>query len=209
METLLVVNSSLFGAQSKSRQIAEDLVAAWRRTHADATIIDRDLRSRPPAHLTDATLAALATPADERSDAQAQIVASADQLIEEVEAADTLVIAAPMYNFAIPSTLKSWLDHIARAGRTFRYGADGAEGLLTGKKVYVVISRGGIYSGDSPAKAMDYQEPYLGAMLGFLGLDDVTFIHAEGLNMGADGATDGLARARATVDEIFNLAEAA
>jgi FMN-dependent NADH-azoreductase len=149
-------------------------------------------------------LSALMTPAKEQTEA----VALADKLIAEVEAADTIVIAAPMYNFTIPSTLKAWLDHIARAGRTFRYTAAGPEGLLKGKKVFVVESRGGFY-GEGPAKAMDFQEPYLRAMLGFLGLNDVTFIHAEGQAVSAEAAAQGLLKARNAVAELLPLKAAA
>ncbi|MCZ6763724.1 MAG: FMN-dependent NADH-azoreductase [Alphaproteobacteria bacterium] len=212
MNTLLVVNSSLFGDTSKSRAIAADLVEGWRAglgPNAATTVIERDLRETPVPHLADATLAALGKAGDERSPEEARIAAFADTLIEEVEAADTLVIAAPMYNFTIPSTLKAWLDHIARAGRTFRYTENGAQGLLTGKKVYVVTARGGVYSANSAAAAMDFQEPYLRTMLGFLGLDDVAFIRAEGLNIGEDGAATGLAEARAAIDEHLALVQAA
>jgi FMN-dependent NADH-azoreductase len=156
-----------------------------------------------------ASFTAGATPADKRSDAEARNAALADALIEELEAADVVVIAAPMYNFSIPSTLKAWIDHVARAGRTFRYGAAGPEGLLKGKKVFVVTGRGGIYTGDSPAKGMDFQEPYLRAMLGFLGLDDVSFIHVEGLAVGPDARASGTERARAAIADLIPLAAAA
>ncbi|HYM04716.1 MAG TPA: NAD(P)H-dependent oxidoreductase, partial [Stellaceae bacterium] len=129
-------------------------------------------------------------------------------LIAEVEVADTIVLAVPMYNFAIPSTLKAWIDHVARAGRTFRYTAAGPEGLLKGKKVFVVTGRGGIYSGDVPAKIMDFQEPYLRAVLGFLGLDDVTFIHVEGLKVSPESAAHGLDHARKHVGEVVTPAAA-
>lgn len=132
----------------------------------------------------------------------------ADRLIEEVEAADILVIAAPMYNFSIPSTLKAWIDHVTRAGRTFRYGAAGPEGLLKGKKVFVVTARGGIYS-DGPAKVMDFQEPYLHAMLAFLGLVDVRFIHVEGLQISPESASAGIERARGELGNLVSAAVAA
>jgi FMN-dependent NADH-azoreductase len=114
-----------------------------------------------------------------------------------------------MYNFSIPSTLKAWIDHITRAGRTFRYGAAGAEGLLKGKKVFIVTGRGGVYSGDSPARGMDFQEPYLRAMLGFLGLDDITFIHVEGLKVSPEAAASGLERARKSIGDLLPIATAA
>ncbi|HEY3642841.1 MAG TPA: NAD(P)H-dependent oxidoreductase, partial [Xanthobacteraceae bacterium] len=155
------------------------------------------------------TLAATATQADQRTRDQQDAAALADALIAEIEAADTIVLAAPMYNFSIPSTLKAWIDHIARAGRTFRYTAAGPEGLLKGKKVFVVTGRGGFYSGDSPARSLDFQEPYLRALLGFLGLTDVTFIHVEGLKVSPEAAASGLARARQAIGETVPLAVAA
>ena len=160
-------------------------------------------------HLSLAAFAASLTPADTRSTSEHQAAALANALIEEVEAADVIVLAAPMYNFSIPSTLKAWIDHITRAGRTFRYGAAGAEGLLKGKKVFIIIGRGGIYSGDSPAKDMDFQEPYLRAMLGFLGLDDVTFIHVEGLKISPEAAASGIGHARKTIGDLLPIAAAA
>jgi len=159
-------------------------------------------------HLSLAVLAAANTPANERSATARQDAALADRLIEEVEGADVIVITAPMYNFSIPSALKAWIDHIARAGRTFRYSAAGPEGLLKGRKVFIVTGRGGIYS-DGPAKGMDFQEPYLRAMLGFLGLDDVTFIHVEGLKISPEAAASGIERGRKAIDDLMPAAVAA
>ena len=171
--------------------------------------MERDLTADSIPHLSLAAFAASMTPADTRSTAEHQAAALADALIEEVEAADVIVLAAPMYNFSIPSTLKAWIDHITRAGRTFRYGAAGAEGLLKGRKVFIITGRGGIYSDDSPAKDMDFQEPYLRAMLGFLGLDDVTFIHVEGLKISPEAAASGIERARKTIGDLLPIAAAA
>jgi FMN-dependent NADH-azoreductase len=159
-------------------------------------------------HLSLAALAAANTPADKRSATARQAAVLADRLIEEVEGADVIVITAPMYNFSIPSTLRAWIDHIARAGRTFRYGTAGPEGLLKGRKVFIVTGRGGIYS-DGPAKSMDFQEPYLRAMLGFLGLDDVTFVHVEGLKISPEAAASGIERARKAIDDLVPAAVAA
>jgi len=107
-----------------------------------------------------------------------------------------------MYNFSIPSTLKAWIDHVARAGRTFRYSEQGPEGLLKGKKVFVFVSRGGLYGADSPAAAMNFQEPYLRTVLGFLGLTDVTFVAAEGIGYGPDAAAAGRAKALAEIERL-------
>jgi FMN-dependent NADH-azoreductase len=208
MANLLFVASSLFGDGSQSRLIASEFIDRWRRSRPGTTVVERDLTADAMPHLSLAALAASMTPADSRSTAEQEAVALADTLIEEVEAADVIVIAAPMYNFSIPSTLKAWIDHVTRAGRTFRYGAAGPEGLLKGKKVFVITGRGGIYSDDSPARGMDFQEPYLRAMLGFLGLD-VTFIHVEGLKISPEAAASGIERARKAIGDLLPTAAAA
>ncbi len=209
MSQLLYVSSSLSGAGSKSGQIAREFIAAWRARHPGTRLVERDLGASPVPHLTGERLGAVFTPQDKRSAHQQATVAEIDPLIEEIEAADVLVIAAPMYNFTISSTLKAWIDHITRAGRTFRYTADGPEGLLKNKRVFVVTGRGGLYSGDSPMKSYDFQEPYLRTMLGFLGLDDVTFIHVEGQQISADAAAEGLSRARNEIARYFPAEQAA
>jgi FMN-dependent NADH-azoreductase len=201
MSNLLFVTSSLFGAESKSRQVAVELIDAWRAENPGTTVTTRDLNAETMPHVTLDTLAASATPAAQRTDVQHAAAVLADTLLAEVEAADTIVLAVPMYNFSIPSTLKAWIDHVVQAGRTFRYTAAGPEGLLKGKKIFVVTGRGGVYTGDSPARALDFQEPYLRALLGFIGLTDVTFIHVEGVKVSAEAAAHGLARARRAIGE--------
>ena len=193
MTQLLFVTSSIFGASSESRLVAGDFLAAARQANPALQVVERALTPESMPHLGLAALAGAMTPAAGRSPEQA--AALADGLIVEVEAADIILLAVPMYNFSIPSTLKAWIDHITRAGRTFRYTAGGPEGLLKGKRVIVVTGRGGVYSGESPARAMDFQEPYLRAMLGFLGLEDVSFIHVEGLKVSPEAAAAGRARA--------------
>lgn len=202
MGTLLFVTSSVFGSDSKSRQIGAEFVAGWGKAHPGIAVVERALSPSSMPHLTQEMIVAWTLPADKRSTPQRETAAFADALIAEVERADVIVVAAPMYNFTISSTLKAWIDHLARAGRTFRYTAAGPEGLLKGKKVFIVTGRGGIYSGESPARGMDFQEPYLRAMLRFLGLDDVTFIHVEGLAISPDAAARGLERARKAISEV-------
>jgi FMN-dependent NADH-azoreductase len=209
MSQLLYVSSSLSGAGSKSGQIAREFIDAWRVRHPGTKLVARDLGASPVPHLTGERLGAVSTPHEKRSAHQQATVAEIDALIEEVEAADTIVIAAPMYNFTISSTLKAWIDHITRAGRTFRYTADGPEGLLKDKRVFVVTGRGGVYTGDSPMKSYDFQEPYLRTMLGFLGLDDVTFIHVEGQQVSADAAAEGLSLARNAIAKHVPVVQAA
>lgn len=207
MRNVLFVSSSLMGENAKSRQVGSEIVrrVAGPRAH----VVERHLTSANIPHLTLETLAALGVAADQRTPAQTAAVRFADQIIEEVEAADVIVIGAPMYNFSIPSTLKAWFDHIARAGRTFRYTANGPEGLLKGKKIYVVASRGGYYTGESPARVMDFQEPYIRAFWSFLGVTDVYFIHIEGQAIGAEAAAKGVADAIEMVTKIETPALAA
>jgi FMN-dependent NADH-azoreductase len=209
MSKLLFLSASLFGPGSKSRLIAGEFVDAWRKSHPGTAVVERHLEAESIPHLTHATFAAVMTPAEQRDAAQRQAIALADALIEEIEAAETVVLAVPMYNFTVPSTFKAWIDHITRAGRTFRYTASGPEGLLKGKKVFIVTGRGGVYTGDSPARGLDFQEPYLRGMLGFLGLDDVSFIHVEGLAISPESAAQGLERARRAIGEILPTAAAA
>ena len=209
MSKLLFVTSSLFGEGSQSRLIAGEFIDRWRRSHPRTVVVERELTAETMPHLSLAALAASMTPADARSSAERQAVALADTLIAEVEAADVIVLTAPMYNFSIPSTLKAWIDHITRSGRTFRYGAGGPEGLLKGRKVFVITGRGLVYGDSSPGKDMDFQAPYLRAMLAFLGLDDVTFIHLEGLKISPETAAGTIERARQAIGDLLPAATAA
>jgi len=201
MSNILLVTSSIFGANSKSRAVAHDILEGLEAVDPSARVTVRETNAIP--HFSGELIGALMTPADKRDAAQQRLVAHADALIAEVENADTIVIAAPMYNFSISSTLKAWLDHIARAGRTFRYTEKGPEGLMKGKKVYIAASRGGLYATGGPAAPMDFQEPYLRAMLGFLGLTDVIFVYAEGQSISADAAKEGMRKARESVNALL------
>ncbi len=192
MSQLLQISSSVFGRDGVSNQLADRFVAHWQTRNPDGGVTHRDLTQQPLNHLDGALIAALMTPAAERSPEQQQQVALADNLIAEVQQADVLVIGAPMYNFAVPSQLKSWFDHIARAGTTFRYTEQGVEGLLGGKQVYVFASFGGRHSG----QASDGVTPWLRTMLGFLGMTELQFIHAEGLNLGDEARSQGIAAAK-------------
>jgi FMN-dependent NADH-azoreductase len=205
---ILQVNSSARafrdGQGSVSTALANELVAALRTNNPRAGLRVRDLALDPHPVLDEASLVALGTPAAQRSAEQAARVALDDALIAEVQAADVIVLGVPMYNFTISTQLKSWIDAIARAGVTFRYTEQGPEGLLKGKKVYAVLSRGGVHR-DAPT---DTQVPYLEIVLGFLGLDDVEFVYAEGLALGPAAAADGLAAARAQIVELIDQHQA-
>jgi len=202
---ILQVNSSSKGPQSHSSRLADELSKRLLSTHPSATLKVRDLgRSSHPA-LDEAALQALFTPAEQRSPVQAARVALDDALIAELMDADVLVLAAPMYNFTIPSTLKSWFDAIARAGVTFRYTDMGPVGLVSGKKVYVVSTRGGTHIG----QPTDQVTSYMQTMLGFLGMTDVHFVYAEGLAMGPDVERRSLGEAHRRFDELMVSANAA
>ena len=196
---ILQVNSSARG-NGVSTLLANELVARLRGAAPDASLRVRDLALDPHPVLDEAALLALGTPAAERTPEQAARVAADDALIAEAQAADVIVLAVPMYNFGISVQLKTWFDAIARAGVTFRYTETGPVGLLGGKKVYAVLSRGGVHR-EAPT---DTQVPYLRVMLGFLGLDDVEFVYAEGLAMGPEAAANALAGARAQIADVTN-----
>ena len=182
---ILVVSSSANGDASVSNGLVARFVDSVRETNPAAHVVLRDVGARPLPHLTRETVAAIK--GEPKSQAELEARALSDALVGELQQADLIVIASPMYNFGISSTLKSWFDHIARAGVTFRYTGNGPEGLLKGKKTVAILSRAGFYS-EGPGTAMDGQEPYLRAMLGFIGLDDVTWIRAEKLAFGPDVA---------------------
>ena len=198
MPTLLQINSSLGGDHAASTQLADRLVARLAARLPGLVIVRRDLDRAPLAHLDAARLAALGKPAAARTHAEAQIAAEADAVLAEVLAAQHIVIAAPMYNFAVPSTLKSWFDLIARAGVTFRYTANGPEGLLLGKRAYLVTTRGGIHR-DRP---QDHLVPYVRTMLAFVGITDLKVVYAEGLALGAEPRDVALDRARLEIDSL-------
>ncbi|MBQ4853457.1 FMN-dependent NADH-azoreductase [Rhodanobacter sp. B2A1Ga4] len=187
---LLHLDSSALGGYSVSRQLTADIVAELKRSTPDAVIHYHDLAAQPLPHWT---------PVADASDPAAVL---GNQLLEEFLAADVVVIGAPMYNFAISSSLKAWLDRILVAGKTFRYTANGPEGLAGGKRVIVASSRGGIYSKDAAAAAMDFQEPYLRAAFAFIGINDVEFVRAEGVAIGDEQKAAALKSAHNTIGTL-------
>src|SRR5713101_7150251 len=193
MSNILYINSSPRGSASYSNQIAESVIRDLRDNDPNATLTVRDLAQGPLPHIDDDFVTATRGADGPRTDKQRAILAQSDALIDELLAADIVVIAAPMINFSIPSTLKSWFDYVARAGRTFSYGETGAQGLVTGKRVIVVSASGGIYSGENAA--FDFQVPWLRNMLGFLGMTDVAVIRIEGTALGPAAADKALERA--------------
>jgi FMN-dependent NADH-azoreductase len=200
MCNILYISSSPRGSASYSNRIAESVIRDLRKNDPNATVIVRDLAQEPLPHIDDDFVAATRGADGPGTDKQRAILARSDALIDELLAADVVVIAAPMINFSVPSTLKSWFDYVARAGRTFRYGEAGPQGLVTGKRVIIVSASGGIYSGENAA--FDFQVPWLRNMLGFLGMTDVEVIRVEGTALGSQTAEQALARAAAQAREV-------
>jgi FMN-dependent NADH-azoreductase len=207
MCTILLVTSSPRGNASYSKQIAESVVADLRKKDPNAKLIVRDLAQAPLPHIDDDFVAATRGPDGPQTQRQRAILAISDALIDELLAADIVVIAAPMINFSVSSTLKSWFDYIARAGRTFRYSEAGAQGLVIGKRVIIVSASGGIYSGERAT--FDFQVPWLRGMLGFLGMTDVEVIRVEGTALGPQAAEQALARAAAQARKVVGALAAA
>ena len=203
MNNILLVTSSAAGAQSRTRQVSDRVVQAILAREPGSRVVVRDVAREPLPHLDDTFLAGMGRAESERTTLQAEALERSDALIDELAAADVVVIAAPMYNFGVPSALKAWIDHVARAGRTFRYTANGPEGLLKGKRAVLVLSRGGVYT-KGPMLRLEFQESYLRGVLGFLGIDDVRSIHIEGVAFGADVAEAAVNRALLQADSIVD-----
>lgn len=198
MKTLLQLNTSLFSDGGQSSRLAARFVGDWRARNPRSTVIARDLAADPVPHITAERFQSFLAPAGERTPAQQAVVDYSDELIDELRRADVIVIGLPMYNFGVPSTLKAYFDHIARAGVTFRYTEKGPQGLLTGKKVYVFATRGGSYAG-TPG---DNETAFVRQFLGFLGIDDVEFVYAEGLAIGEASRNAALARAERAIERL-------
>lgn len=198
MTKILKINSSLYSQDGQSSRLAAQFVDALRERDPALQLVERDLARDPVPHLDAARFQAFLTRAEDRSDEQRVMADYSDSLIGELREADVIVLGLPMYNFGIPSQLKAWFDHVARAGVTFRYTDQGAVGLLTGKKAYVFATRGGTYAGTPK----DTQTAYVRDFLAFLGIADVEFVYAEGLAMGPAPRESALARARAAIQNL-------
>lgn len=192
MENLLYITSSLFGEQGQSSQLSRAFVDTLSVAHPNLTVTHRDLSAEPVPHLDYTGFSAFTAAEAERNETQRAVVALSDALIDEWRNAERVVIALPLYNLGVPSAFKAYIDHIARAGQTFRYTKNGPLGLLEDRKVYVVATRGGAYAGGP----MDTQSDFIRHILGLMGIKDIEFIYAEGLNTGEESATRALADAR-------------
>ncbi len=190
---LLHVDSSALGTHSVTRDLGRALVESWTRNNPGTDVVYHDLAAQPLPHWA---------PVADASDPAAR---AGNAMLDEFLAADVVVIGAPMYNFSIPSTLKAWIDRVAVAGKTFRYGVNGPEGLAGGKRVIIVSARGGIYS-EGPAEAMDFQEDYLRKVFGFLGVTDIEVVRAEGVNLSPENKQRAVAAAHRSIADAHRLA---
>jgi len=200
---LLHLDSSILGDASASRQLSRSVVEAWSAVTTDVQVTYRDLASDALSHFSAATLVAAGTPAELRDAAQKHEAELAERTLEEFLAADAIVIGAPMYNFAIPSQLKAWIDRIAVAGKSFKYTENGPVGLAGGKTVVIASSTGGIHAGQPSGQA---HEDYLVRMLNFVGIDDIEIVRAEGLAYGEEPRAEAMKGAAQRISELFATA---
>ena len=201
--TLLHIDSSPLGTASVTRQLSADIVRAWTAGHPGTAVVYRDLAAAPPDHLTAELMQVVKfRNLDGVNPRQQAELALTDRLVDELLAAEVVVIGAPMYNFSVPTQLKAWLDRICQAGRTFRYTETGPVGLAGGRRVIVASARGGRYAGTPMETALDHQEAYLRAVLGFIGITDVSFVRAEGMGMGAEPRAQALAAAAREIERL-------
>ncbi|TFZ08416.1 FMN-dependent NADH-azoreductase [Ramlibacter humi] len=203
---LLHIDSSPLGTASVSRQLTRETVAEWTARHPGTVVEHLDLAVNAPAHLDMDSLGfKLGIAANDLTEEQRRENLLSEQLVSQFLAADVVVIGAPMYNFSVPTQLKAWIDRIAQAGRTFRYTAQGPQGLAGGKTVIIASTRGGVYS-NAP---VDHQEGYLRTVLGFMGVTDVHIVRAEGIAMGEEAKAKAIASARADIDRQTAVADEA
>lgn len=203
MNRLLKIQASLYGRDGQSSQLADRFIEEWLNKHPGGVVAQRDLSADPVPHLDLARFQALTANPEERTPEQQAVVDYSDALIEEMKQSDAILFSVPMYNFNVPTALHAYFDHIARGGVTFRYTAEGPEGLIKGKRAVVFITRGGVYGEDHA------QTAYLRQMLGLIGITDVEFVHAEGLAIDADTREKSLSRARHEISKLVKPAAAA
>ena len=202
MTTILHIDSSANDAEtSHSRRISAELVEALKGAHGDVEVVRRDVHAEQPPHVGADLRASWVAEEDRRTPDQVETVARSEGLIGELESADIVVIGSPMYNFTVPSTLKAWIDHVAIAGRTFRYTENGPQGLLENKKAYLALSSGGVYT-EGPASGLEHLGTYLTGVLGFMGVKDVEIVRAEGVAMGPEKDEAAMAAASRRIDEL-------
>lgn len=199
---ILIIESSPRGAESASRQLTEALRERLRSLYPNASFLERDLATDPPPHLSYRTVKGISTKDKAEADSLTDALRLSDELAEELLACDLVIIASPMWNFGLPSSLKAWIDHVVRSGKTFNYAGAGVEGLAKGKRAILVLASGGVFS-EGPWKAWDTVEPYLRLILGFIGIDDVQTVRAQGMNI--PGLSDNAIPAGETTIEALAL----
>lgn len=202
MVNILHIDSSPRGERSHSRELSKEFVSGWRAAHPEDAIAYRDIGHHTIPHVNEAWIAAAFSPPETHTPELTEALRISDELIDEFLAADRYVFGVPMYNFNIPSTFKAYIDQIVRANRTFAVDAQGLRGLVEGKKAVIITARGSDFSATSPFAAYDFQEPYLRAIFGFIGITDIQFINANSLN-GGDTRTQSLSEARAAIQDAI------
>ena len=205
--TLLHLDASPRGARSNSRKLGQDFLAAFRTTQPDARIVSRDIGREPPPFVSEAWVEGAFAPVDSHSPAAREAIAVSNAYVDELLAADQLVITTPIYNLSLPAALKAWIDQIVRVGRTFSTAAGGGfEGLAKGKRVIVVVTSGSDFRPGTPGGTYNFLEPYLRAVFGFIGISDVQFVYAHSQGAGAPVSAAALAEAQAAVAQFARAA---
>ena len=199
---LLHIDSSILGTNSVSRQMSQSISTQWQASHPGTVVEYLDLATDGPSHLSSDSIGFRIPPTGPLSDVQKRENAISEALVSQFLAADVVVIGVPLYNFTIPTQLKSWIDRIAQAGRTFTYTDKGPKGLAGGKTLIVALSRGGVYSTSEGGRAMEHQETYLQTVFGFLGVTDIRFVRAEGIAMGEAPKAQALAAAELEIKAL-------
>jgi FMN-dependent NADH-azoreductase len=203
MQTLLAINTSPMTRTAVTRRLVEAFLSSWKIRFPGGRIIRRDLGVEPPPHPDERSLLAFSKPVEALTDADREALQVSDELVSELIAADHVVIGSPMYNFTVTSGLKAWIDLIGRPGKTFDYTAEGPIGLLRGKQVFVLTARGGFYADGGPDGDLDFQESFLRGYFGFLGIDQVHFVHAEGQGIDPETAREKEAEAIQSLAALF------
>lgn len=199
MTHILHVDASPRAERSISRTLSNEFIAAWQAAHPDDTLTYRDLGHHPVPHVTEEWVAAAFSPPEAHTPELVEAIQTSDALVDELLTADRYVFGVPMYNLSIPSTFKAYIDQIVRAGRTFAVEPTGYKGLVDGKKALIITAQGGTFRPGSETAAYNFHEPYLRAILGFIGIMDVSFIYADALNMGDEAREKSLESARTAI----------
>ena len=201
--SLLHLDASPRGARSHSRRLGQEFLAAWHAAHPEARVVVRDVAHEPPPFVSEAWVEGAFAPADQQSRAAREAIAVSNRYVDELLAADQLVITTPIYNLSLPAALKAWIDQIVRVGRTFTKSASGGfEGLAKGKRALIIVASGSDFRPTSPGGAYNFLEPYLRAVLGFIGITDVQFVYAHSLGAGESASTQAIAQAQAALRQL-------